>query len=141
MLLYVAHGARRGEPTPRERETAGLVPAKERSVSKTFRHHHRRTCGPADWEPLVDGYRERWQWLLERAAALADDAKHELAAIDRVRGYVLDGSEDRPRVDDLILVLGIAISQLDHDLDFELPGELFTDKFPNWVGPTHRMSA
>jgi hypothetical protein len=95
-----------------------------------------------DWLPLVEPYADRWQWLVERAKAISDDYPYELAAITRVEQYVFaEGLGRKPRVDDVLFVLGLVISLFDRDIDFELPGELFADRFPHWVGPTHRLCA
>ena len=110
---------------------------KTRSRARTRARDHM-----LEWEPLVEPFRDRWEWAFDRMQAISEPYPEEVDAIKRVRSVVLRQASRRGlRVDELLLALGLLIALVDRETELELPGAPYPDLFPSWVGPTHRFRA
>src|SRR5262245_17841918 len=72
-----------------------------------------------DWQLLFARLRSAIDWALEIAADLADDYPEELAAIERVRGYVrawFEGREIDVDLNDVLTTLAILFAAIEIDL-------------------------
>jgi hypothetical protein len=75
--------------------------------------------GPHEWTALFAAFSDALEWALSRAGSFARDYPDEVAAVQRVRGFVarrLHGDPAHVRSDDLLFTLGLIAGALQRDV-------------------------
>jgi len=87
-----------------------------------------------EWLPLVSAFRETVEWVLDVAADIARDYPEEVAAVERVRGFLRARMEGYPaalRLRDALFTVALIMAAIERDvgplrhrgLSFKNPGE------------------
>jgi hypothetical protein len=75
-----------------------------------------------DWQPLFGRLRDATDWALDITRSLARDYDEEIAAVERVRGYVhgwLDGRRVDIDLSDVLTTLAILFAAIELDLGID----------------------
>lgn len=72
-----------------------------------------------DWTPLFAAFQDAFEWALDIATNLARDFPEEVAAVERVRGFMrkrIAGLPAHIRADDVLFSFGLVIGAIERDL-------------------------
>ncbi len=72
-----------------------------------------------DWTPLFSAFQDAFEWALDIATNLAREYPEEVAAVDRVRGFMrrrIAGLPAHIRADDVLFAFGLVIGAIERDL-------------------------